>query len=83
VHRHQPEKIAAIEARWKTQQPASEVLLALPDPAHERNRLALEIPKLGRETLAACVSGMIRPIDDRFDRRIPDRQTASQSIANY
>ena len=47
VHRHQPEKFAAIEARWKTQQPASEVLLALPDPENERNRYALEIPKLG------------------------------------
>jgi cytochrome d ubiquinol oxidase subunit I len=47
VHRYQPAKFAAIEARWKTQQPASEVLIAIPDPARERNLLALEIPKLG------------------------------------
>ena len=32
VLQHQPAKFAAIEARWKTQQPASEVLIALPDP---------------------------------------------------
>lgn len=47
VHRHQPAKFAAIEARWQTQQPASEVLLAIPDSAQERNLYAIEVPKLG------------------------------------
>jgi cytochrome d ubiquinol oxidase subunit I len=47
VHEHQPEKFAAIEARWKTQQPASEVLIAIPDAKSERNLFAIEIPKLG------------------------------------
>jgi cytochrome d ubiquinol oxidase subunit I len=47
VHQYQPEKFAAIEARWQTQQPASEVLVALPDPEHARNRFALAIPRLG------------------------------------
>src|SRR6516164_9782348 len=47
VLEHQPAKFAAIEARWKTQQPASEVLIAIPDEARERNLLAIEIPKLG------------------------------------
>ena len=47
VHRHQPAKFAAIEARWTTQQPASEVLLALPDEAAKRNLFAIEVPKLG------------------------------------
>ena len=47
VHDHQPEKFAAIEARWQTQQPATEVLLAFPDPANERNLFAIEVPKLG------------------------------------
>ena len=32
---------------WKTQQPASEVLIAIPDEANERNLFAIEIPKLG------------------------------------
>ena len=47
VLKHQPAKFAAIEARWQSQQPASEVLIAWPDAANERNRFALEIPRLG------------------------------------
>ena len=47
VHRFQPVKFAAIEGRWKTQQPASEVIIGFPDAATERNLYALEIPKLG------------------------------------
>ncbi|MEO8751349.1 MAG: cytochrome ubiquinol oxidase subunit I, partial [Casimicrobiaceae bacterium] len=47
VLKHQPAKFAAIEARWQTQQPASEVLLAIPDPAQQKNLYAIEIPKLG------------------------------------
>jgi len=47
VLKHQPAKFAAIEARWKAQQPASEVLIAIPDEASERNLFAIEIPKLG------------------------------------
>ena len=37
VLKHQPAKFAAIEARWKTQQPASEVLIAIPDEAREES----------------------------------------------
>jgi len=47
VLEHQPAKFAAIEARWETQQPASEVIFAIPDEAGERNRFALEVPGLG------------------------------------
>src|SRR5215470_11413986 len=47
VLKHQPAKFAAIEARWRTQQPASEVLIAIPDEARERNLFAIEVPKLG------------------------------------
>jgi cytochrome d ubiquinol oxidase subunit I len=47
VLNYQPAKFAAIEARWKTQQPANEVLIALPDPFEERNLFAIEIPRLG------------------------------------
>ena len=47
VLEHQPAKFAAIEARWQTQQPASEVLIALPDEGAQRNRFALEVPRLG------------------------------------
>ncbi len=47
VLKHQPAKFAAIEARWKNEQPAKEVLIAIPDETNERNLLAITVPKLG------------------------------------
>jgi cytochrome d ubiquinol oxidase subunit I len=47
VHEHQPAKFAAIEARWHDEQPASEVLIAIPDPATQSNKYAITIPVLG------------------------------------
>jgi cytochrome bd ubiquinol oxidase subunit I len=47
VHQYQPAKFAAIEARWQTEQPASEVLIGLPDPRARKNLFALVVPKLG------------------------------------
>src|ERR1700724_975011 len=43
VH-HQPAKMAAIEARWHNEQPASEVLFAWPDEANRRNLFAITLP---------------------------------------
>ncbi|WP_375787023.1 cytochrome ubiquinol oxidase subunit I [Bradyrhizobium sp. Pha-3] len=47
VHEFQPAKFAAIEGRWHDEQPASEVLFALPDPATESNRYEVKVPVLG------------------------------------
>ena len=47
MHQHQPAKFAAIEARWHDEQPASEVIIAIPDEATESNRYELKIPVLG------------------------------------
>jgi cytochrome d ubiquinol oxidase subunit I len=47
VHNDQPAKFAAIEGRWHDEQPASEVLIAIPDPATETNHYAISIPVLG------------------------------------
>jgi cytochrome d ubiquinol oxidase subunit I len=47
VHDYQPVKFAAIEGRWLDEQPASEVLLAIPDSDAEINRYAISIPVLG------------------------------------
>jgi cytochrome bd ubiquinol oxidase subunit I len=47
VHDRQPAKFAAIEGRWHDEQPAGEVLLALPDPRAERNLYEIKIPVLG------------------------------------
>src|ERR1700731_2659836 len=46
VHDHQPAKFAAIEARWHDEQPASEVLIALPDVRSATNYLEIKIPVL-------------------------------------
>jgi cytochrome bd ubiquinol oxidase subunit I len=46
VHDLQPAKFAAIEARWHDEQPAAEVLIAIPDGATETNYLELKIPYL-------------------------------------
>jgi len=47
VHDHQPAKFAAIEGRWHDEQPASEVLIAIPDAAAETNHFAISVPVLG------------------------------------
>jgi cytochrome d ubiquinol oxidase subunit I len=47
VHDDQPAKFAAIEARWHDEKPASEVLIAIPDPNTETNHYAISIPILG------------------------------------
>jgi cytochrome d ubiquinol oxidase subunit I len=47
VHDYQPVKFAAIEGRWHDEQPASEVLIAVPDPQAETNRYAISVPVLG------------------------------------
>src|SRR6266850_3606068 len=47
VHNYQPVKFAAIEGRWHSEQPASEVLFAIPDEAAETNHYAISIPVLG------------------------------------
>jgi cytochrome bd-type quinol oxidase subunit 1 len=47
VHGYQPAKFAAIEGRWHDEQPAGEVLLAIPDPAAETNHYEIKVPVLG------------------------------------
>jgi cytochrome bd ubiquinol oxidase subunit I len=47
VHDYQPAKFAAIEARWHDEQPASEVLIGIPDSTTESNKYAISIPVLG------------------------------------
>src|SRR6185295_4326414 len=47
VHEKQPPKFAAIEGRWHDEQPAGEVLIAIPDEAKEENHFELKIPFLG------------------------------------
>jgi cytochrome d ubiquinol oxidase subunit I len=47
VHDYQPVKFAAIEGRWHDEQPASEVVIGIPDTASASNKYAISIPILG------------------------------------
>jgi cytochrome bd ubiquinol oxidase subunit I len=47
VHDYQPVKFATIEGRWHTEQPAAEVVIALPNPSKEANDYEFKIPILG------------------------------------
>jgi cytochrome d ubiquinol oxidase subunit I len=47
VHDYQPAKFAAIEGRWHDEQPASEVLIGIPDPKTESNKYEIKVPILG------------------------------------
>ena len=47
VHDYQPAKFAAIEARWHDEQPAGEVLVAIPDEQTQTNYFEIKIPVLG------------------------------------
>jgi cytochrome d ubiquinol oxidase subunit I len=47
VHDRQPTKFAAIEGRWHDEQPAAEVLIAIPDESHARDLYAIKVPILG------------------------------------
>ncbi|WP_158969318.1 cytochrome ubiquinol oxidase subunit I [Chachezhania sediminis] len=47
VYEHQPEKFAAIEARWEDETPGSEVWIAWPDREQKRNLFAIQTPGIG------------------------------------
>jgi cytochrome d ubiquinol oxidase subunit I len=44
VNTYQPSKMAAIEARWNDEKPASEVLIGWPDVENRRNLYAITLP---------------------------------------
>ena len=76
VH-HQPSKMAAIEARWHDEKPASEVLLAWPDEQNQRNLFAITLPPpfgslIDSDSLTAGEVGMDSiPLQDRPPMIIP------------
>ncbi|MEI7875880.1 MAG: cytochrome ubiquinol oxidase subunit I [Alphaproteobacteria bacterium] len=76
VHDKQPAKFAAIEARWNNEQPASEVLIAWPDPDNERNLYSISIPYLGSLIGSMSLTSMevglkSFPVADRPPVQIP------------
>ena len=68
--KHQPAKVAAIEAHWDGSHPAALVLFAWPDVANERNRAEIAIPNLGSLILTHEWEGRLKGLRDfaREDR---------------
>ncbi|HET9642922.1 MAG TPA: cytochrome ubiquinol oxidase subunit I [Burkholderiaceae bacterium] len=61
---HQPQKIAAIEAIWRTEREAPLLLFAWPDEQARENRMAIAIPKAGSLILAHDIEGEIKGLND-------------------
>ena len=68
--KHQPAKIAAMEAMWQTGPGQPFTVFAIPDETAERNRFAIEIPKAGSLVLTHEVDGVVKGLKDwpREDR---------------
>jgi cytochrome d ubiquinol oxidase subunit I len=61
---HQPAKIAAMEALWKTQAGAPLVLFALPNELAGRNDYSIEVPKLLSLVLRHDVEAEVQGLED-------------------
>ena len=60
---HQPAKIAALEALWKTERGAALTLIGIPNEATRRNDYAIEVPKLLSLVLAHDLDAEIKGLD--------------------
>ena len=64
VHKNQPAKLAAIEARWDTRTDVPLTLFAWPDEAAESNRYAVDVPRLGSIILTHSLHGEVKGLKD-------------------
>ncbi len=62
--RHQPAKLAAIEARWDSGVRVPLTLFAIPDQARQTNHWAVEVPLLGSLILTHDPNGRIRGLKE-------------------
>ncbi|MDB5491153.1 MAG: cytochrome ubiquinol oxidase subunit [Micavibrio sp.] len=62
--KHQPQKIAAMEALWKTEKSVPLILFALPDEKSQSNRFSIEIPKAASLILTHHRDGEIRGLNE-------------------
>ena len=70
TQKHQPAKIAAIEALWHTEQGAPLVLFAIPDQQERRNDYAIEIPYGASLFLTHSLTGEVKGLNE-FGEDIP------------
>ncbi|MGQ0653748.1 MAG: cytochrome ubiquinol oxidase subunit I [Betaproteobacteria bacterium] len=67
---HQPAKIAALEAIWKTEKGAPLTLVGIPNEKERRTDFALTLPKVGSLILAHDLDAEIKGLD-AFDEHPP------------
>ncbi|MGD8175563.1 cytochrome ubiquinol oxidase subunit I [Marinimicrobium sp. ARAG 43.8] len=68
--KHQPAKVAAMEALWETTEGAPLVLFGLPDQDEQRNRYALEIPHGASLILTHELNGEVKGLNE-FENEHP------------
>jgi cytochrome d ubiquinol oxidase subunit I len=64
AERHQPAKIAAVEAHWDGSKPGDFVFFALPDDAAETNRFEIAVPYLGSLLITHSFTGLFPGLKD-------------------
>jgi len=60
---HQPAKIAAVEAIWKTEKRVPLILFAIPNEKERRNDFVIEIPRLGSLILTHTLDGEVKGLE--------------------
>ncbi|MDP3704412.1 MAG: cytochrome ubiquinol oxidase subunit I [Legionellaceae bacterium] len=69
--RYQPQKIAAMEGLWHTEQGAPLVLFGIPNEKTQRNDYAIELPKVASLILTHTWQGEIKGLDAFGDNHPP------------
>lgn len=64
VLKHQPAKLAAIEAIWKTEAPVAFNVVAYPNEKTQSNDFALQIPHLGSLILTHTLDGEVQGLNE-------------------
>jgi len=69
--KHQPAKIAAVEAIWNTEKSAPLVLFGIPDEQQKKTHYAIEIPKVASLILTHRADGEIKGLNEFGDAHPP------------
>jgi hypothetical protein len=73
--KHQPVKVAAMEAHWESDKPVDFHIFAWPDETAETNRWALSIPNAGSLVLTHRLNGLIIGLKDVAPQNRPPVKT--------
>ena len=69
--KHQPQKVAAMEGVWETEQGAPLLLFAIPDEAQRTNHFAIGIPNMASLILTHEMDGEIRGLNEFIGEHPP------------